>query len=175
VPKRRLQNFPEQFAQLTDRAIKAIETEAIAPGGEVLLRLDLKTQGSAINVQMQLRQYWSALTSEADDGKLDEWDPNLKRSRFVGQMAVRYSAGSKTVIEVVHRSQLKAAAALADALGTAEQPIRKQPPPAKTVPSAGATAANLDAALERATPGKAQEALIDAMFPGAAPPSGPKG
>lgn len=164
MPRRRsLTNFPKEFAVLTDRAIAAIGTAT--PAGDVLLTLDLKVQGSAINIQMQLRQYWAALAA-INPAELETWDENTKRVQWAGQLAVRYRKGSKTVIEVVHRSQLYAAKALAEALGTGAVPIADAAPakPVSALQTPMPTAQELETAIAKKPMGQAQEALLDAMY-----------
>lgn len=152
MPKRHLERFPEQFAMLTDQAIQRMQSSS--PGGEALLTFELRTSGNAVNLQMQLRQYWNALSDARAKG-MPDYDPNFRRAGFTHMLAVRYKAGTKTTIEIVHRGQLSVAKSISEALGDLNRQLEKQP----AVPDSTVVA---DPKPKK--PGGTQDGLIDELF-----------
>lgn len=139
---RKLDSFDTIFQTVTERAIAYIRSGRVTPDGEPLLRIPCETHGQAINVQMQLRQYWTALTKAAERGEITEYDP---RHAFVGdvpRLAVRTAAKQNRTVELIDRSQLSTSRALARAVGALERAIRLAPgdepvePPTEVPPAA---------------------------------------
>lgn len=164
---RKLESFDAIFQTVTERAIAFLRSGRVTPGGEALLKVPCDSRGQAINVQMQLRQYWGALMKADKDGALPEYDPRREFVALVPRLAVRTAHKQDRTVEIVDRSQLSTSRALAKAVGALERAIRLEGPGAETpavVEPPGEPAYHSPATA-------AQDAVLSGLGEGGEPPA----
>jgi uncharacterized ferredoxin-like protein len=149
--QRRLEAFDTVFQRATEHALRVAErTER---KGEALLLIPCKSQGEAINLQMQFRQYWKALEAAFERGDLSDIDPRFRIAAKAATLAARTSKKGKNIAEIVHRGQLTSAMAVASALGALNEVLAEGEPetaPRGTSPSRPEEAGELDGVLTAA-------------------------
>lgn len=114
---RKLEGFDLVFQRTTEAARKFHAEGRGEQDDGVLIRIPCASQGQAMNVQMQFRQYWQALASGLKSGVITEVDPRLGVAQFAGELAIRANKTDKTIVEIVHRSQLSVARVIHSAIG----------------------------------------------------------
>lgn len=125
---RSLDSFAPVFQRVTEHAAALLA----AKGGtlhpkEPILRIPCDNEGQAINVQMQLRQYWQALAR----AELPAVDPRLGLVAIANELACRAMHKNKHVVEVVHRSQLGVATLITSAMEALDRAVLSPLPPPK--------------------------------------------
>ncbi|MFA6047168.1 MAG: hypothetical protein WC718_19455 [Phycisphaerales bacterium] len=118
--KRKLQNYPTSFERITRAALTRMETATV--GGGPLVVIPCGTKGIAINLQMQLRQYWNSLAEIGASGfevtVAGVEDLVLRAS----VLAARYTP-DRLGVEVIHRNQTVTGLALTRALDAMDQTL----------------------------------------------------
>lgn len=170
MAKRSLEKFDPLFEKVTRHLISLIQQRRLTP--DALMTVPCSTTGQAMNLTMQLRQYWNALAA----AQLPEYDPRCALQDMCPMLACRIAADGTTV-ELLHRSQLKTAlhiagalGALGQALGGSEAELTALAPPIPAEPVLPLPRAAEGGA--RPGPGRAQDALVEALYPPGAEPLG---
>jgi hypothetical protein len=119
--------FDPLFEKVTRHCIGMMLKDSSRVKDGRLFEVPCGTPGQAMNLTMQLRQYWNALAAAADAGIIPPEDPRYEISQHCKLLACKQKdkhKGGKTV-EIVHRSQLTTSMAIAAALGLANSSLNE--------------------------------------------------
>jgi hypothetical protein len=158
---RRLETFGPMFLKLTKHALEQLEGGTV--GGAPLFAFDVRTPGAALNVTMQIRQYWRAAQDARREGRLSSIDPLYPLAPLTEKLAVRIVKGTSTV-EVIHREQLATHRDLANALGELDKALAGAGANLEPQLPVGEEVEAVARAL-RGTPGKsAQDSVLEQAY-----------
>lgn len=118
---RRLETFGPMFFRLTKHAIEQMEQTTV--GGEPLFRFDVRSPGAALNVTMQIRQYWRALQDARREGRLSSLEPAYPLAPLTEKLAARITTKGGSTVEIIHREQLATHRDLAGALDALDKAL----------------------------------------------------
>lgn len=125
-----IDRYPPEFQRLTLHAIriaKKLEAGSAGFGEDPLIRIPTASPGLAQNLMMQLRQYWNKLPLAIERGEISQLNEIAAHGENVKMLACRKQKGSESTIEIVWRSQLAGARAIAGVLSVLNAAIPPEP------------------------------------------------
>lgn len=153
---RSLESFADSFTQLTQECIRKLP--GVRPGGPPLFKIPVKTPGQALNLAMQIRQFWNALRAARERGEISSTlDPRYAMMEYLDALAVRVYPRGSCFVEIVHKEQMITTRAINEVLGQLDKALMGSVDLSTRVPEAN------PAVVERLTPAKAKDAQDSAL------------